>query len=140
MDYIVIDGDAAVFEDQFGAAMIEVQDGTMVGSGFASVDGAAVCIEADIAAVIVGPVPYSTSSHSQKGAGLLIIDSLADDQLATQTTTNGEAVILVGSKFNAKFQVAVPAIQPGSPPQPDLTPDYAGYGVFDSQNDLVRGT
>jgi hypothetical protein len=140
MDYIVIDGDAAVFEGQFGLAKVEVQDGTMVGSGHGTIDGAPICVEGDEGDVIVGPVPYATQIHSIKGAGMLTIDSLGSDQLASQTTTGGAKVILVGTKFNAKFAVSIPAQQPGSPPVPDNTTDYAGFGSFETTNEAFRGT
>jgi hypothetical protein len=139
MDLIVIDGDAAVFEAQFGAAMVDVQDGTMVGSGHGTIDGAPICVEGDEASVIVGPVPYSTPTHSTKGAGLLTIDSLGSDQLASQTTTGDAKVILVGTKFNAKFAVSVPAQQPGTPPVPDNNTEYAGFGSFETANEAFRG-
>lgn len=140
MDYVVVDGDKAVFEKTFGAASVEVQDGTITASGFASVDGAKLCVDGDEATVVVGPVPYATQTHSQKGAGVITIDSLAGDQLASQTTTGGAKVILVGSKFNAKFTVSVPAMQPGSPPVPDPLTQHMGFGAFESANELHRGT
>lgn len=143
MDFIVIDGDTVEFESSFGDASVVVQSGTMIGSGHGSVDGYPMCIDGDEGKMVpVGPVAYTTKTHTIPGQGLLSIDSLASDQLATQTSCDGTAVILVGSKFNAKFTVVVPAMQPQSPPAtptPDNNTEYKGFGTFSTQNDGVRG-
>ncbi|NVB43289.1 hypothetical protein G6O69_36025 [Pseudenhygromyxa sp. WMMC2535] len=141
MDFIVIDQDAAVFDTAFGDATVVVQDGIMVGTGHGTVDGAPVCIKDDEQKMApVGPVPYTTKTHTIPGMGLLSIDSLAGDQLATQTTSGGQPVILVGSQFNALFTVSVPAMQPKAPaPEPDTETEYAGTGSFSTQNTLARG-
>ena len=143
MDFIVIDGDTAEFEQAFGDATVVVQPGTMIGSGHGSVAGYPMCIDGDEGKMKpVGPVSYTTKTHTIAGQGLLTIDSLASDQLATQTTCGGTAVILVGSKFNAKFTVVAPAMQPQSPPAtptPDNNTEYDGFGTFSTQNDGVRG-
>jgi len=141
-DYIVIDGDTAQFLPNFGAAMVVVQPGTMQGSGPATLNGSPLCIEGDESNVSVSGCMYFTPQYSIPGSGTLSIDSLASDQIASKTQTDGTAVILVGGQFTAKFEVQSPAQQPvpSSSPIPDSTPDYSGSGMFVSSNTLLQGS
>jgi len=139
-DYIVIDGDTAQFLPAFGAAMVVVQPGTMQGSGPATLNGKALCIEGDEGNVSVPGCMYMTPQYSIPGVGTLSIDALANDQIATKTQTGGTALLLKGGQFNAKFEVQSPAQQPASPPVPDATPSYSGNGMFISNNTKFQGT
>lgn len=142
-DFIIIDGDQAIFLPAFGAATVVVQPGQISGSGPATVDGKAICIEGDESSVEVPGCTYMAPPYVIPGVGTLKIDSLASDQVAQKTCTGGTAVILAGSQFNAKFEVQSPAQQPppgpGSP-TPDSTTQYSGNGMFQTTNTKFKGT
>ena len=141
-DYVLIDGDTAVFMPTFGAATVVVQPGTLSGTGDGTVGGKKMCIEGDEGSVSVPGCTYLTPQYSIPGVGTLEIDSLAGDQTATKTNTSGTAVLLVGGSFTAKLTVSSPAMQPppgpGSP-IPDSTTEYSGQGQFVTTNTLFRG-
>lgn len=142
-DYILIDGDMAIFMPTFGAATVVVMPGTLTASGDATYTGKSVCVDGDESSVEVPGCMYMTPQYSIPGAGTLKIDSLAGDQVATKTNTSGTAMMLVGSTFTAKFEVQSPAMQPppgpGSP-IPDSTPSYTGSGNFVTTNIKYKGT
>jgi hypothetical protein len=139
-DYILIDGDQAMFEPTFGAATVVVQPGALTASGEATLNGSNVCIDGDEGSVSVAGCTYVTSSHSIPGSGTLEIDSLAGDQVATKTKSGDTLVMLVGSKFTAKFSVQSPAQQPtSSGPVPDSTASYSGSGSFVTTNTKFKG-
>ena len=141
-DYILIDGDQALFQPTFGAATVVVQPGQITASGEATLNGKKLCIEGDEASVEVPGCAYTTAQHTIPGTGTLKIDSLAGDQVAQKTNTSGTAVILKGSTFTAKFEVQSPAQQPppgpGSP-IPDSMTQYSGSGNFQTTNTKFRG-
>jgi hypothetical protein len=139
-DYIVIDGDHAVFMPNFGQAIVVVLPGKIQGSGDATLNAKNTCIEGDEASVSVAGCMYMTPQYSIPGSGSITIDALASDQLTEKTNTNATALILLGTQFEAKFSVQVPAQQPGSPPVPDSTPDYAGKGKFITTNTKFKGS
>lgn len=142
-DYVLIDGDLAMFMPSFGAAVVVVQPGTLSGSGPATQDGTALCVEGDESSVSVPGCMYMTPQYSIPGTGTLSIDSLASDQVATKTRTGGTAVLLKGGNFTAKFEVQSPAQQPppgpGSP-IPDATTQYSGQGSFVTTNVKFKAT
>lgn len=141
-DHVLVNGDMAIFEPAFGAATVVVLPGTLTATGEASVGGVMMCIEGDEASVSVPGCPYMTGQYSIPGVGTLEIDALAADQVATKTKTSDTAVMLVGSKFTAKFSVNSPAMQPPpgpSSPIPDSTPQYSGSGQFVTTNIKFRG-
>ena len=142
-DFIIIDGDQAIFIPAFGAAIVVVQPGQITGSGPATLNGKKICIEGDESSVEVPGCTYMTPQYSIPGTGTLKIDSLASDQVATKTKTGDTAVILKGKQFNAKFEVQSPAQQPppgpGSP-IPDSSPSYSGNGMFVTTNVKFKGT
>lgn len=139
-DFIVIDGDTAQFIPTFGAAVVIVQPGTITGSGPATLNGKALCIEGDEGSVSVPGCMYMTPQYSIPGTGTLNVDSLAGDQVATKTQTGGTPLILKGNQFTAKFEVQSPAQQPSVPPVPDATPSYSGNGMFITSNTKFQGT
>ena len=142
-DFILIDGDTVIFIPAFGAAVVVVLPGTLSGSGPATLNGKNVCVDGDEKDVSVPGCMYIASPYVIPGTGTLTIDKLADDQVAEKTNTGGEAVLLKGSQFDAKFTVDSPAQQPppgpGSP-IPDSTPEYSGNGMFVTTNIKFRGT
>jgi hypothetical protein len=139
-DYLLLDGDKAIFTPSFGAATVVVQPGTLTASGPATVNGKKVCVAGDEKSVSVAGCSYMTPSHSIPGTGTLEIASLAGDQTAQKTKTGSTLVLLVGSSFTAKFSVQSPAQQPTSAgPVPDPTPQYSGTGTFTTTNTKFKG-
>lgn len=143
-DFIIIDGDQAIFMPTFGAAIAIPQPGQITASGEATLNGAKVCIDGDESSVEVPGVTYMTPVYSIPGTGTLLIDSLASDQVAEHTKSADTQVMLKGSNFDAKFKVDSPAQQPppgpGSP-IPDATPEYSGgQGMFVTTNTKFKGT
>lgn len=142
-DFVLIDGDTAVFRPSFGAATVIVQPGALAASGPATLGGKPVCVDGDEASVVVRGCAYVTPQHSIPGTGTLEIAALAGDQKATQTRTGDKHVLLVGGSFTARFTVQSPAQQPPpgpGPPIPDATPEYSGSGSFLTTNTKFRGT
>ena len=139
-DHILINGDKALFNPNFGAAVVVVQPGTLIGSGSTNIGGQAVCVEGNEDTVKVPGCTYIAGSYSIPGVGTLSIDSLGADQTSKQTNSGGKATLLKGSVFTAKFQVTVPAQQPsGTTTIPDSTPQYTGSGQFVTANTSVKG-
>lgn len=141
-DYVLIDGDTVNFDPAFGAAIVTVQPGTLVASGPGTLDGKPLCVLGDEGSVAVRGCQYMTPQYSIPGVGTLEIAALAADQQALRSSTGGVKLMLVGSKFTARFTVQTPAQQPppgpGSP-IPDATPQYVGTGSFSTHNTKLRG-
>ncbi len=142
-DFILIEGDKAMFMPNFGPAVVVVQPGDLKGSGPATLDGKKVCVDGDETKVSVPGCTYMTPQYSIPGTGTLKIASLAGNQKAKKTNTGGKAVLLKGGNFTAKFEVQSPAKQPPpgpGPPIPDATPQYSGNGMFVTTNVKFQGT
>ncbi len=142
-DFILMEGDKAIFLPAFGAAIVVVQPGDLKGSGPATINGKKFCVDGDEKDVSVPGCTYMTPQYSIPGSGTLKIDSLAGDQVATKTNTGGTAVMLKGGNFTAKFEVQSPAQQPPPGPGgpiPDASPSYSGQGMFMTTNTKVQGT
>jgi hypothetical protein len=142
-DFILMDGDQAIFMPMFGAAVVVVQPGKLAGSGPATLGGKTICVEGDESKVSVPGCTYMTPQYSIPGTGTLKIASLAGNQKATKTQTGGKKVLLKGGSFTAKFEVQSPAKQPPpapGPPIPDATPQYSGNGMFVTMNTKSTGT
>jgi hypothetical protein len=141
-DFILIEGDMAMFMPAFGPAIVVVQPGTLEGSGPATIGGKKICVDGDESRVSVAGCTYMTPQYSIPGTGTLKIAALAGDQKARKTQTGGKAVLLKGGNFTAKFEVQSPAQQPppgpGSP-IPDATPQYSGSGMFVTTNVKFNG-
>jgi hypothetical protein len=136
-DFVLIDGDQAMFLPAFGAATVVVQPGRLTGSGPMTLGGTKVCVSGDESSVSVPGCTYMTPVYSIPGTGTLAISALAGDQLAPTTKTGDTQVMVKGSQFTAKFSVQAPAMQPppgpGSP-IPDASPEYSGQGSFMTSN------
>lgn len=133
-DQVVLTGDIVNFLPPFGKALITPIPGVMVGSGKVTHMGRKICLEGDEGNVIVPGVPYISPPFVIPGVGMLTISALGSDQLTKKTTDQGTKVILKGSKFDAEFQVLVPAMQPPPASVPDATPKYQGNGMFITSN------
>ena len=81
---------------------------------------------------------YISGAFSNPGTGTLKISALGSDQLARQTRSNGEPVLLKGSRFEAVFEVQSPATNNSG--GFDTTPQYSGSGQFVSANTNYKGT
>lgn len=139
-DFILIDGDQAIFDGTFGAATVVVQPGQITGSGPMTLDGTKVCVDGDEASVEVPGCSYTKGAYAG-GTGTLKIKALAGDQVASKTNTGGKAVLLVGSSFTAIFEVQSAAKQPSTAgPVPDDTTSYSGTGNFVTTNTKFRGS
>lgn len=142
MDYVLVDGDLAIFEPSFGAATVVVLPGTLTAKGPATLTSKKLCIVGDESSVAVRGCMYTTASHTIPGTGTLEIAALAGDQQASKTQSDQTKLMLVGSKFTAKFTVQQPAQQPAppGPPVPDPLPQYSGQGNFVTTNTKFRGS
>ncbi len=142
-DFILIEGDKAMFMPNFGAAIVVVQPGKLEGSGPATLNGKKICVDGDEKKVSVAGCTYITPQYSIPGTGTLKISALAGNQKATKTKTGAKAVLLKGGTFTAEFEVQNPAKQPppgpGSP-IPDATPKYTGTGMFVTTNMKFQGS
>lgn len=140
-DLVLMDGDQVLFLPAFSPAIVMVQPGKLAGSGPATINGKAICVEGDESKVSVPGCAYMTPSHSIPGTGTLKIAALAGNQKATHTKTGGKLVLLKGAMFTAKFEVQSPAQQPTpGGPVPDGSPQYSGQGQFLTMNARVSAT
>jgi len=142
-DFVLIDGDLAVFLPTFGAATVVVQPGTMKGSGPGTWNGKNWCVDGDEKQLAVPGCSYITPVYSIPGVGTLKIAALAANQKAKDTQSNGKAVLLKGGQFTAKFEVQAPAQQPPptpGPPIPDSMKTYSGLGSFTTFNTNYQAT
>ncbi len=139
-DYILIDGDMAMFLPSFGAATVVVQPGTLTASGTGTRSRKKLCVDGDEANVSVPGCTYTASPYTIPGTGTLKIDALGGDQVARKTQTGGKKVLLVGSTFTAKFEVQSAAkVTVNGVTTQDTAPSYTGSGSFVTTNTKFRG-
>jgi hypothetical protein len=139
MDFVIITGDQAIFDPAFAPATVAASPGVITGSAREKVNGLAACAEGDEATVVVAGAVYFTPSFPIPGAGTLTIESLGPDQKAKKAKSSSRALILKGSKFRARFQVAAPAqVTTPTGTTPDPTPIYSGTGSFVTKNARVK--
>ncbi len=137
MDFIILSGDQAIFDAPFPPAIVVPVPGTISGTAQAQSNQIAACVEGDEASVVVPGAAYISGGFSVPGVGTLTIASLGVDQVATQGKSGGRALILKGSKFQAKFQVSAPATNPVSGIT-DPVPIYNGTGSFVTTNVVLK--
>jgi hypothetical protein len=141
MDYVLIDGDQALFQPTFGAATVVVLPGSLQASGPSTLNGSKLCVAGNEASVSVKGCVYLAPPFVIPGTGTLEIASLGGDQQASTTKTGGKAPLLVGGSFTARFKVESPAQQPTTAgPVPDPTPSYQGSGRFLTANRILRAS
>ena len=142
-DFILVTGDAVMFNPAFGPATIVPVPGVLTGTGRSNVGGKPVCVDGDEKNVMVAGVTYMSPAYPIPGVGMLKIDALGGDQKAQKTKSGGKPVLLKGSTFTAKLQVMTPAQQPPpgpGPPTPDAMTEYSGTGMFITTNVQVKGS
>lgn len=141
MDVVLIDGDQALFQPAFGAAIVVVQPGALQASGPATLNGKKICVAGDEASVSVKGCVYQSASYPIPGSGTLEVASLGSDQQTSTTCSGGQQLLLVGGSFTARFKVDSPAQQPtASGPVPDPMSEYSGQGSFQSANNILRAS
>jgi len=67
MDFVIINGDQAIFDQAFPPAMVVAPPGVISGSGRSRVNKLLVCVEGDEATVVVAGASYSTVDHPIAG-------------------------------------------------------------------------
>lgn len=157
-DLVLIDGDQAMFNPNFGPAIVVVQPGKLTASGAYNshyaedvqkklekgdeplrqgVGGRRVCVEGDEQSVVVPGCKYSSPMFPIPGVGTLRILTLPPNCKSMRDRLGGKAVLLKGGQFIAAFDVQVPAMMPPpgpGAPIPDPTPRYTGNGSFVTAN------
>jgi hypothetical protein len=140
-DFVLIDGDRALFMPTFGAATVVVQPGRLSGSGPMTIGGKPTCVSGDEGSVNVPGCTYVAPPYVIPGTGTLTIDALGSNQLASTSKTGDIELMVKGGKFTAKFSVVAPAMQPppgpGSP-TPDSSTEYSGSGRFLTTNTKIK--
>ncbi len=132
-DFVLFDGDLAIFNPNFGQAVVMVQPGRLKASGALSLNGRKACVAGDEQQVFVVGCPYITPLYPIPGMGTLRIAALGTGQTTKRSASDGKALLIKGDHFVAGFDVQAPArqVQAGSPATaPDPTPRYAGQGSF----------
>lgn len=142
LDLIIMDGDTVNFIPVCGAAIVTVKPGKMKASGKTTLNGKKACVEGDEKNVAVSGCSYMTPTFPVPGTGTLKIKKLASDQLTQKAKSGKKPLILKGVLFDSVFEVQSPAklVVPGSPPQQDAAPTYAGKGRFISSNKKIKAT
>jgi len=133
MNNIVLDGDQAVFTPSFPPATVVPMPGTISGTSSCASSGSTACVEGDEDSVSVSGVAYISGAFVTPGTGTLSISSLGSDQVATNGKSGEKGFILVGTQFNAEFEVSSPAVNPNSGVTDPVT-SYSGFGTFVSSN------
>jgi hypothetical protein len=138
-DLLVLNNDVVIFDVNQGAAIVGPVNTTITASAEAKDESKKICVEGDEASVFLTS-SYKSGSFVTPGSGILTIVSLNADQISKYVSdNNGIKIILQGSKFNSKFTVTSPAINPvPSTPVPDPTPMYTGFGKFISSDTKTR--
>lgn len=137
-DFVLVDGDQALFKPKFGAATVVVMPGKLKASGPLKIGGKKACVSGDESSVSVKGCSYSAPPYATPGVGTLEIVSLAGDQLAPASKTGGSQLMVKGSSFTASFSVVTPATQPSTPPTPDPQVKYSGSGSFQTVNSKMK--
>lgn len=138
-DFIIMDGDQALFIPVFGAAIVVVKPGKMAATGKTTIKGKKICVLGDETKLEVPGCPYMTPQYLIPGSGTLKIDKLAANQQSKVAKSGGKVIIIKGVMFTAKFEVQSPAKDPspmasGGAPIPDGTASYSGSGNFVTTN------
>jgi hypothetical protein len=137
-DFILIDGDKAIFLPTFGAAIVSVKPGELKASGKPTLSGSKICLEGDESSVEVAGCNYVAGGFTG-GVGTLKISALDASQVA-QKTKKCAAVMLKGGMFVAEFKVTTPGQLPPPASTADPAPMYSGKGSFENANMKWKAT
>jgi hypothetical protein len=140
MDFVIINGDQAIFDPSFPPATVLAPPGVITGTAKGNVNNLTVCADGDEYSVIVAGAAYFTPSFPIPGVGTLTIQSLGPDQKSKKGKSAERFLILRGTKFRARFQVNAPAQVPlpSGGTAPDPTPVYNGTGSFITTNTRLQ--
>ena len=138
MDFVILSGDQAIFDPAFPPAVAVPIPGVISGTAQAK-NKVTACVEGDQASVVVAGAAYISGAFATPGVATLTIESLGADQVARQAQSGGKGLILKGTKFRAKLQVTVPAVNPISG-APDPAPIYYGTGSFVTTNVVLKAS
>ncbi|KAB8031903.1 hypothetical protein [Fluviispira multicolorata] len=129
---LLLSGDQFFFDSIQGANLLIPKALFFItGSGNSDVLKRKICVEGDESSVVLPGIPYNTSTHSIPGVLICKIKSLADDNISKKTFELNKKALMVGDgNVEVEYIVAVPAIQPNTPPVPDIKPFYSGKGSF----------
>jgi hypothetical protein len=96
--------------------------------------GMPVCLEGDeLPKSLLAPMPYICPPYVIPGTGTVSVTITPTNK--TATTENGKKILIKGGTFQAKFQVASPAMMPTpAGPQPDPVSVKAGTASFITTN------
>lgn len=114
-EFIIIDGDIATFSVTFGSRTVVSVPGAITGSGDATINGKAVCIEGDEDSLNVKGVPYTDGAFSIPGTGNITLKKAT----GVDGVSSKKPVLTAGKSYDAEFTVTQPAKQPGVPPVDD---------------------
>jgi hypothetical protein len=130
------DGDIAVFDLQFGPAVVFWAPIKIKGSGPAKFRGKNICEKS----VKMDSCPYTVPGYAAPGMGKLTIQ-LMPNQMCTKTSTGSTKVLLKGTEFIAMLEVksaAKIAVAPAVVEDP--VPMYVGKGRFITLNMTHKAT
>ena len=145
-DFILIDGDAAVFDPRFSAGRtihVGVKEGKIRGSGAEKVKGVRICVKGDEKSVSIPACSYMIDPKAKGGFGTLSIKELGSNHKAMNRKIGGQPVLLKGGNFIALFSVTAPAMGPGATAGsvvPDMTRAYLGHGSFITKNSSEKAS
>jgi len=146
MDQVLMTGDQAIYNPNFGTLLVIVSPGILSGTGNATFTSKKpICVQGDeMSATVIcsytNPVfvPPVTGPYVG-GMGKITITALGPDQLSTVTKCGGKPIMLKGTTFQAQFQVTIPAMGPApTNPVPDAPTAYPGTGQFVTTNMTVK--
>lgn len=140
-DKILCHGDLAIFDLQFGAAVVFWAPIPIKGSGPALVKGKKICVKGDESSVKMASCPYTVPGYAAPGVGELKIQALAPDQVAKKSKTGKKPMLLKGGDFIAILTVKTAAKVAVAPAVvEDPVPMYVGKGRFITLNFTHKAT
>jgi hypothetical protein len=138
---ILKDGDLAIFDLQFGPAVVFWAPIPIKGSGPATLKGKKICVKGDEDSVKMDSCPYTVPGYVAPGVGELKIQMLGPDQVCVKTKTGKKQILLKGGEFIAVLTVKTKATVVAVPqPEMDPVPMYMGKGRFITLNMTHKGT
>jgi hypothetical protein len=142
LDKIVRDGDLAIFDVFFGAAIVIWRPVKMIGTGHGTVKGKTICVEGDAKESIKVPgCMYIAPGFPIPGVGDIMLKSLLPNHKGMKTKTKGKKVLLKGADFICEFKVNSKAmlITPTGAEQDPMS-TYIGKGRFITLNFTHQAT
>jgi hypothetical protein len=133
-DFIIVDNDVVTFEPQAPLNCFVVTTTIPAGASKTKCIQILSCILGDEKKVKLN-TGYTSGAFSTPGMGVLEISSLNSDQITKVSKIDLTPIILLGTKFNAKFTVQAPAKTSDSKPDPMST--YTLKGHFTNSNKKV---